>query len=220
MPELWVTFAVKFLGIVAYSVMNSTIVLWLSYDLGYNDENAGYLVAAWSASMTIFTILVGSLTDAIGLRKAFLLGVWICVAARLVMTFTTMPWLALVGGLLPLAIGEALGTPVLVAATRRYSTTAQRSISFSIIYVVMNVAFLTKGYIFDFVRQWRGEHGFLVLPLIEIRLSTYRTLFLASLLFEVVLLPLVYFGVREGAEATDEASRSRPSRPGSRARDC
>ena len=40
--------------------------------------------------------------------------------------------LALACGLLPLAIGEALGTPVLLAATRVYSTTAQRSISFSI----------------------------------------------------------------------------------------
>ena len=40
------------------------------------------------------------------------------------MVVTTIPWLALTCGVLPLAIGEALGTPVLLAATRRYSTTA------------------------------------------------------------------------------------------------
>ena len=98
-------------------------------------------------------LLAGSLTDAIGLRRTFFLGVAICTVARSVMATTTIPWLALACGVLPLAVGEALGTPVLLAATRCYSTTAQRSISFSIIYVMMNVGYLAAGYIFDFVRQ-------------------------------------------------------------------
>src|SRR5512141_2509112 len=64
--ELWIVFAVKLLGIVAYSVMNTTFVLWLSHDLGYDDAHAGYWVGLWSTLMTLFTVLVGSLTDAIG----------------------------------------------------------------------------------------------------------------------------------------------------------
>ena len=44
----------------------------------------------------------------------------------------------------PLAIGEALSTPVLVAAVRRYSNTRQRSISFSIFYMMMNVGLLHR----------------------------------------------------------------------------
>ena len=208
MPELWVTFAIKLLGILAYSVANSTLVLWLSYDLGYNDAHAGYLVATWSTVMTLCIVLVGSLTDAIGLRKAFLLGVVVCILARVVMTFTTIKWLALAGGLLPLAIGEALGTPVLVAAVRRYSTTAQRSISFAIFYAMMNVGFLIAGFIFDYVRSHLGEpHGHFTVPLLGIELTTYRTLFLLSFLFELLLLPLIYFGVRDGVEATDEGVR-------------
>lgn len=216
MPELWVIFGVKFVGILAYSIVNSTIVLWLSWDLGFQDQDAGYIVGIWTTSMTIFTILVGSLTDAIGIRKSLLLGIWICIVARVVMTFTTLPVFALAIGLLPLAIGEALGTPVLIAATRRYSTTAQRSISFSIIYVVMNLAFLVKGYIFDYIRHPEhglGEHGHLILPLVGIELSTYRTLFSVSLGFELLLLPLVYFGIRQGAEATDEGVKIEPSKP-------
>jgi MFS family permease len=212
MPELWVVFAVKFLAVGAYAIMNSTLVLWLSADLGYSDENASYLVAAWSISMTVFTVLVGSLTDAIGLRKTFLLGVWVCVAARLVMTFTTIPWLALAGGLVPLALGEALGTPVLVAAIRKYSTTAQRSISFSIFYIMMNVGFLGAGLIFDLLRRQLGEHATHTLPLVNIGISTYQALFLASLAIEVALIPILYFGIREGAEATDEGVHIAPER--------
>ena len=87
--ELWITFGVKFLGVMAYKVTTLTLVLWLSYDFGYGDKSALGLVAAWSLSMTIVTLLVGSLTDAIGLRKTFFLGVWVCIVARAVMAFTT-----------------------------------------------------------------------------------------------------------------------------------
>src|ERR1700736_6510817 len=107
--------------------------------------------------MTVFTLLAGSVTDAVGLRRTFLLGVFVCLVERAVMVFTTIKWLALAGGLFPLVIGEALGTPVLIAAARRYSTTRQRSISFSIIYMVMNVGYLIAARIFDYVRQTIGK---------------------------------------------------------------
>ncbi len=212
MPELWVTFAVKFLAVAAYAVMNSTLVLWLSSDLGYGDKQAAWLVSAWAVLMTVFTILVGSLTDALGLRRTFLLGVAICVIARVAMTFSTVKWLALGVGLFPLALGEALGTPVLVAATRRYSTTAQRSISFSMFYVMMNLGFLVNGFIFDGLRQKLGEYGHYTVPILGYTLSTYQTLLLVSLLLELVLAPLFYFGIREGAEATDQGVRITPAR--------
>lgn len=201
--ELWLVFLVKFLGVAAYAVTNSTLVLWLSSDLGYSDQKALGLVAAWSLSMTVFTLLVGSLTDAIGLRRTFFLGVWLCVVARGVMAFMDYKWLALGLGLFPLAMGEALGTPVLVAAIRRYSTTAQRSVSFSIFYTMMNFGFLAAAYMFDFVRQGLGERGSLALPGLGITLSTYQVLFLASLGIELAILPVLYF-LREGVEATDQ----------------
>lgn len=202
--ELWIVFAVKLLGIAAYALTNSTLVLWLSSDFGYGDQAALGLVATWAISMTVTTLLVGSLTDALGLRKTFFLGAWVCIVARAVMVFTNIKWLALAGGLFPLAIGEALGTPVLVAAVRRYSNTRQRSISFSIFYVMMNFGFLVSGYLFDFVRSAKtglGEHGHL--NVLGVELSTYRVLFLISLVLEICLLPLLYF-LRDGAEATDD----------------
>ncbi len=207
--ELWLVFAVKLLVIAAYAVTNSTLVLWLSSDLGYSDEKSLALVAGWSMVMTVATVLVGSFTDAVGLRRTFFLGVGICIVARAVMAFTSLKWLALVGGLVPLAVGEALSAPVLVAAIRRYSNTKQRSISFSIFYVMMNVGFLVSGFVFDFVRQHLGEHGHLALPLLGIRISTYQALFLTSLVIEISLLPILWF-LREGAEATDEGLKITP----------
>jgi MFS family permease len=212
--ELWLTFLIKFLIYTAYSVTNKTMVLWLSKDLGFSDQAAGALVGwAWAPAMTVFTLLAGSLTDAIGLRRTFFVGVAICTVARSVMVITTIPWLALACGVLPLAVGEALGTPVLLAATRRYSTVAQRSISFSIIYAVMNVGYVAAGYIFDYLRQLN-----LRVSLFGFEPSTYQQLFMVSLLFEIVLFPVIYF-VRRGAEATnggpviDEPSRDRRTAP-------
>jgi MFS family permease len=209
--ELWLTFLIKFLIYTAYSVTNKTMVLWLSKDLGFSDQAAGALVGwAWAPAMTVFTLLAGSLTDAIGLRRTFFLGVAICTVARSVMVVTTIPSLALACGVLPLAIGEALGTPVLLAATRRYSTVAQRSISFSIIYVVMNIGYVAAGWIFDYVRQLNFR-----VSLFGFEPSTYQQLFIVSLIFEIVLFPVIYF-LRRGAEANNGGpviNESRSSAP-------
>ncbi len=199
--ELWLTFLIKLLIICAYSVTNKTLILWLSSDLGFNDQSAGALVGwVWAPAMTVCTLLAGSVTDALGLRRTFFLGAAVCLVARAVMAFSTIKWLALAGGLFPLVIGEALGTPVLIAAARRYSTTRQRSISFSLIYMVMNVGFWIAARIYDYVRQSLGEHG--QLGIFGLQISTYRTLFLVSLGFELLLFPAIYF-LRRGAEATD-----------------
>src|SRR3989339_539284 len=139
--ELWIIFGCKIIAIVAYGLVNSTLVLWLSSDLGYSDVRAGFVIATWSTFMTLFTVMIGSLVDAIGVRKAFLIGFGACVLARGGMAFCLSQWVALAGGLLPLALGEALMTPVMVAAVKRYATTAQRSMSFSIFYAMMNVGF-------------------------------------------------------------------------------
>lgn len=203
--ELWLTFLIKFLIYTAYSVTNKTMVLWLSKDLGFSDQAAGALVGwVWAPAMTVFTLLAGSLTDAIGLRRTFFLGVAICTVARTVMVVTTVPSIALACGVLPLAVGEALGTPVLLAATRRYSTTQQRSISFSIIYMVMNIGYVAAGWIFDYVRRLEFHFDFF-----GFAPTTHQQLFLVSLAVEVVIFPAIYF-LRRSEDGVTPRDAARP----------
>ncbi|MFL6540029.1 MAG: MFS transporter [Chthoniobacterales bacterium] len=204
--ELWLTFLLKFLIYTAYSVTNKTMVLWLSKDLGFSDQAAGALVGwGWAPAMTVFTLLAGSLTDAIGLKRTFYLGVGICTIARAVMVTTTIPWLALSCGVLPLAIGEALGTPVLLAATRRYSTTRQRSMSFSIIYMIMNVGYLAAGYIFDYVRRLDAPFS-----IFGFAPTTHQKLFMVSLAIEIVIFPAIYF-LRRGEDEGHATKSTAPA---------
>jgi len=121
------------------------------------------------------------------------------------LTFLTGRWLALGFGLLPLALGEALMTPVMVAAVRRYTNTQQRSISFAIFFALMSAGFLIAAFVFDYVRKGLGEHGHFAFAGLD--LSTYRVLFLVSFFLTLPNLVLMYFGLREGVEVTDEGVR-------------
>ena len=201
--ELWIVFALVILTNLAYRLVNFTLSLWLTSDLGFSDKQTGLVVMIWSAGLTLAIVLVGSLTDALGLRKTFLLGFALCIISRVFLTFTTVKWLALGGGMAILAIGEGMGSPVTVAALRRYTTTAQRSIAYSLFYAIMNGGFFIALYISDALRAGMGEHGRFAVPALGMELSTYRTIFLASLALAVPSFVLAYVWLREGVEATD-----------------
>ncbi|HOX23304.1 MAG TPA: hypothetical protein PLL10_07565, partial [Elusimicrobiales bacterium] len=56
--ELWLVYLAYLLEIIAYGILNPVLALWLSADLGYNDANAGYIIALWSSLISLFTVLV------------------------------------------------------------------------------------------------------------------------------------------------------------------
>jgi MFS family permease len=201
--ELWVTYIIYNIDILAYGLMNSAVILWLSSDMGYSDSQAGFLIATWSTVMTLAVMAVGSLTDALGIKRTFILGYIFCLFARFFMTISTSKFIALGLGLFPLAIGLALLSPVMNAAIRRFSTTAQRSMAFSIYYTLMNVAFAIAGWMFDYIRNRMGEYGKITL-FGGMQLSTYQVLFLWALLFTLIGLVVTRFSLRDGVEATDE----------------
>ncbi|MGM9998552.1 MAG: MFS transporter [Candidatus Bruticola sp.] len=199
--ELWNMFACKILHIVAYGLCNGTIILWLSKDLGMSDMNAGLMVAGWSTLLTLITVMVGSLVDAIGIKKALLIGFIICIISRFIMAVTTIKAIVLPLGFMPLAVGEALMVPVMVAAIKMYTTAAQRSMAFYIFYAVMNVGFAIAGFFFDQIRRSMGETG--SISLAGLNLSTYQTLIFISFLVTIPSLLIVLFGIRENASVDE-----------------
>ena len=202
--ELRLIYATKVLEILAYGLMSSTIVLWLSTDMGFSDAKTGDYIAYWSAVMTLFTVLVGSLVDAIGIKKSFLLGFWLCLVSRAVMTATSEPWIAIPFGLILLAVGLAFMVPVMNAALKRYATTRQQTIAFALFYVLMNVGFVLSGLLTDYLRSPAvfGELGGTTIMGIE--MSTYRVLFFWATVATLPGLLMTHFLMRRGVEGTDD----------------
>ena len=206
--ELWIIYITKVLEIIAYGLMSSTLVLWLSADLGFSDTKAGDTIAIWSTVLTLVTVLVGSLVDTIGIRKSFLLGFWLCLLPRGVMTVTDNAFVALAFGLFPMAIGLALMVPVMNAAIKRYSTPSQQTMAFAVFYTVMNVGFAISGWLFDWVRETLGEQGSQMIWGME--LSTYRVLFFWATVATLAGLLITQFWLRPGVEATKDGITHKP----------
>ena len=206
--ELWIIYLAYILENLAYMAGAASVLpLWLSSDLGFNDVKAGAMVAAWSAIMTLITVFVGSLTDALGIRRTFLLGFVICLVSRIIMASSVNCWIALPGGLYLQALGLALMVPVMIAAVKRYTNAAQRSVAFSLYYALMNLGFACGAWILDRVRAQPpvglGEHGSWIMPVLGMEFSTYRVLILISVVFTVPGLLLVWWFLREGVEMTE-----------------
>ena len=212
---LWITFGLKFFSVTAYKIVTVVLVSYLIKDCGMNDAQAQTIFGVWAVFMSLATILSGSLTDAMGLRKTLLLGVALCLITRVIMLGCTNAWLALICGLVPLAIGEALCTPVLVAATRQFTTTGQRSVAFSIFYAILNFGFMVAYFVRDGVQGAANASGG-VLTFAGWELSPQRMLFLASLVFELVALAFILLLPRRGgvtaAETTEAAAPVRSVR--------
>jgi len=65
--ELWIIYGAYILENLAYKLGSQGVLpLWLSSDLGYNDIEAGAMIATWSMVMTLVTVMVGSLADTLG----------------------------------------------------------------------------------------------------------------------------------------------------------
>jgi len=221
--ELWIIFVANIFENLAYKVgAAGVLTLWLSSDLGYNDTSAGAMVAVWSAIMTLVTALVGSLTDALGIRKTFLLGFWLCLCSRIVMTITAEVWVVIPFGLYVQAVGIALLIPVMAAACRRYTNAFQRSVAFALYYALVNLGYAIGDIIFDYVRAVATKHSGVKLEHTahvwsmswdSIQHCPYQMLMFLSVVFTIPGLILVWFTLRDGVEMTEAGVRIHPKLP-------
>lgn len=187
---LWTVFVLKLFTVIAYKLITVVLVSFLMKDCGISDANAQWVFGIWGMFMSIATLLAGSLTDALGLRRTLITGITLCLITRLVLLCSGNSAVVLLLGLVPLAVGEALCTPVLVAATRRYTNAAQRSVAFSVFYAILNLGFMFAYFIRDGVQAEAVQVGE-VFHLAGFALSPQRLLFLLSFSIELLALPCV-----------------------------
>lgn len=206
--ELWVIYFAKVLAIFSYGLLSMTLSLWLSADLGFSDKGAGDLIAIWSSVITLVTLLVGSLVDSVGIRRSFLLGFIFIVFSRFFLIESDSVWIAIPLGLMITAIGEAFMVPVMTAGVKMFTNVKQRSVAFSLFYVLMNVGFLIAGWLFDYLRKTLGETSSSDVSVLGLTLfsdlSTYQIIMLISFAAALPGLLMTFLFLRDGVEMTEE----------------
>lgn len=160
--SFWVVQLVNLLDGVAYFSMLTVSTLYLSETLGYNDQDAANL---WAACMFVYTMMnffAGFVGDSLGIRRTLHLSVVLLVASRLAISFTTEKSVV-IPALFVIAVGTAIMTPVLIAATKRYTTPKSQTAGFNMLYFFMNVGAFLGNILLDPLRAlpWSNRSIFM-----------------------------------------------------------
>jgi POT family proton-dependent oligopeptide transporter len=199
--ELYLLFITKVLEYSAYGAANLAFVLYLSKDLGLSDLSAGSYIGFWSMALTVLTMLVGAICDAIGIKATLLLGCYALLLSRGAMPFLSDITSVTLLGFVPLAFGIAVTGPVLSVGIKRYTNKAGAALGFGLFYTLMNVGWAIGAWIFDATRSWLGEGG--SLNLLGAQLSTYEVIIGIGFLFTLPNLLLISL-MRHNVERTEE----------------
>jgi len=201
--ELFLLFFTKLTEYSCYGAINLAFVLFLSADAGLGDIAAGTYIGFWSIFLTLSTMLVGSVCDALGIKKTLLYGTIILLVSRFFLPLTTNIYIVSILGFIPMAIGMALMTPVLSVGIKIFTTKETAALGFGLFYTMMNVGWAIGAWIFDTIRGHFGEHVMINVPILGMELSTYQIIFMTGFIFTFPDLFAILF-MREGVEMTDD----------------
>jgi MFS family permease len=150
--ELWLLYLATLLEYVGVYSFLQTLPLWLSSDFGMSDERAGWWAATFSTLISLFVFLVGSIADAIGVRRTLILSFAFAAVTRLGMSLAPTASTA-VAAMLAFGLAYATTSPVLQVAVQRASTKRTRAFAFSLWYMAVNVGGAAAGPLIDVPRK-------------------------------------------------------------------
>ena len=150
--KFWVVQLVNLLDGIAYFAMLPALTLYLSENLGYGDGAAGNWFGLLMGVYTLVGFLAGFVGDALGIKRTLLISVVVLVISRIVISVFTIK-AVVIPALFMIMVGTAIMTPILVAATKRYTTRETRTAGFNFLYLLWNVGVILAGPALDFVRS-------------------------------------------------------------------
>ncbi|MFZ9886658.1 MAG: MFS transporter [Myxococcota bacterium] len=172
--ELYLLFFTKVTEYSAYGAAQLAFMFYLREDMGLSEIEAGGYYSVWSTGVTLLTMMVGAVCDAIGVKKTLLVGSVALLLSRAAMPLTDNLVMATLFGFVPLAVGIAITGPVLSVGIKRYTTREGAALGFGLFYTLMNVGWAVGAWLFDKIRVGMGETG--TLNFLGAELSTYQVI--------------------------------------------
>jgi MFS family permease len=218
--ELWLIYLATFFEYLGVFSFLPTLPLWLSGDFAMDDEKAGWWAATFSTLVTLFVFLVGSIADAIGVRRTLLISFALAAVTRLGMAIAPSPDMA-IATLLAFGFAYATTSPVLQAAVQRASSKQTRSFAFSLWYVSFNLAGAMCGpLVIDATRRafldpatGKLARRAVALPLLGERTMSANTAIMALGFVFATVAFLVVTTVRKDFEHRREPEEARAAEP-------
>jgi len=208
--EFWVVQLVNLLDGIAYFATLTVATLYLSETLGYSDKEAGWLWALVTAAYTATGIVAGFIGDSFGIKRTLYLSVIMLIVARLTISLS-LDRIIIIPALFAFSIGTAIMTPILISATKRYTTKKSQAAGFNLLYFLMNIGAFLGNATLDPLRdlQWGNRSVFMAGSAISI------LCFLAILFLWRKPLDVVDAGVRApSSDDKDNATSSSGSSSG------
>jgi proton-dependent oligopeptide transporter, POT family len=143
----------------AYFGMLTLMVPYISKDLGTSDAWASTIVSGFTGLLTILMLGVGTLAEKRGVRRGLLIAAVMCLVGRA--AFSSAPFVAatwwisivvLVGGLVVVAVAEAMIQTVSYAGIKNYTDERNSSVGYGMIYGIGNLGIVLVGTISPLIR--------------------------------------------------------------------
>ena len=154
--SFWAAIVIELLHCLASYTMNAYLIVYLSQDLGFGDLRASTLAGMLWFLGYFLPILIGALADRYGFRETTVASLVILTAGYILASRVTQyPLMA--GALMVIALGGAVMKPVIAGTVKAASTEANRSLGFSIYYMVINVGSALAPFLANGVRLSTGK---------------------------------------------------------------
>ena len=200
--EVWFMYAVKYLESYSFFILAYSLVLYLSEEFGFGDEQASWAYGIYGILVSVYGLAMGAFIDSMGVRKSLLVGLSLLIVSRAVLALTHSIALLVILLAIALPIGAALTLPVLQIGIKRHTEddSSTRAVAFSGFYIVMNVSAMTAAPCIDAFHR--------LVPLLRhesvgIHITPYRLLILAGALLSCASLWLTYKYIHDEERPTN-----------------
>ena len=175
--EFWLVNTLSFFDGLAYFSMMNVLTLYLTANCGFSDVDSSALIGLYTLAISIIFFAVGAVCDTLGIKKSFLFGLILLIIARATFGFAPMylsntpieiPFLpemspiqwSVIFMMVLMALGTSFMGPVMTASLRRFTAKENRSIGFSMYYLIMNIGAILAGFaVTDGLRSLFGEQN-------------------------------------------------------------
>ena len=149
-------------GLVYFGIL-TILGKYCSENVGLNDVYAGWIYGAVTGGITFSMLLLGGVTDKIGVRKSLALALGTMAIGRYMISLSgtlslgsglgSPMFFMLIGGLFLMVTAYGLYQPAAYAGVKRYTTPKTAAIGYAVIYSLMNLGAFIFGPISSSTRQ-------------------------------------------------------------------